>query len=75
MLGGIASARVASAPVPRRARTLKGYIESTTSDLIPPNTIVCKIVDGENYRGEDDFVEFEAKIKRRAFVFHCEAAG
>ena len=59
---------------PSLARTLKGYIESTMSDLISPNTIVCKIIEGENHYGDDAFVEFETKINGRAFVFHCEAA-
>jgi hypothetical protein len=59
---------------PSLERTLKGYIESTMSDLIAPNTIVCKIIEGENYYGDDDFVEFETKINGRALVFHCEAA-
>jgi ABC transporter substrate binding protein len=44
---------------PSLARTLKGYIESTMSDLIPPNTIVCKIIEGENYH----------ELHRRAAIY------
>jgi len=56
-----------------RCFTSKDSCESTMSDLIPPNTIVCKIIEGGNC-GDNDFVEFETKINGRAFVFHSRAA-
>jgi hypothetical protein len=57
------------------ARTLRGYLETSLSDLIPPNTIACKIIDGDDYRGDDDFVEAEVTVNGRALVFHAEGAG
>jgi hypothetical protein len=60
---------------PSLARTLRGYIETTLSDLIPPNTIVCKIQDGDDLYGMDDFVECEVEINRTKVKFHIEGTA